>query len=56
MLGFSMGPLLGGALTHITSWRVIFWLDVPLMLTAIAGVASATSPTAPAQAGPELAR
>ena len=52
MLGFSMGPLLGGALTHITGWRVIFWLDVPLMLTAIAGVASATSPTAPAQARP----
>src|SRR5438874_12837929 len=25
MLGFSIGPLLGGALTHV-SWRVIFWL------------------------------
>ena len=41
MLGFSSGPLLGGAFTHITGWRVIFWLDVPLMLTAIAGMASA---------------
>src|SRR5438552_2602916 len=28
MLGFSIGPLLGGALTHITGWRVIFWLNV----------------------------
>ncbi|MET0922932.1 MAG: MFS transporter, partial [Xanthobacteraceae bacterium] len=46
MLGFSVGPLFGGTLTHFTSWRVIFWLDVPLVLTAIAGLASAGSPTA----------
>jgi MFS family permease len=39
MLGFSIGPLFGGALTHFTGWRVIFWLNVPLMLTAIAGLA-----------------
>ena len=45
MLGFSIGPLFGGALTHVTGWRVIFWLNVPLMLTAIAGLASATSAT-----------
>ena len=45
MLGFSMGPLLGGALTHVTGWRLIFWLDVPLMLTAIAGLASVGSAT-----------
>jgi MFS family permease len=46
MLGFSIGPLLGGALTHVTGWRVIFWLDVPLMLTAVAGLASAGAVTA----------
>jgi MFS family permease len=46
MLGFSIGPLLGGALTHITSWRVIFWLNVLPMLTAIAGLTSAGSATA----------
>jgi MFS family permease len=40
MLGFSIGPLLGGTLTHITGWRVIFWLNVVLMLTAIAGLIS----------------
>ena len=39
MLGFSIGPLLGGALTHITGWRVIFWLNIALMLVAIAGLA-----------------
>ncbi len=41
MLGFSIGPLLGGLLTHAVGWRMIFWLDVPLMVTAIAGLASA---------------
>ncbi len=45
MLGFSIGPLIGGALTHFTGWRVIFWLNVPLMLTAIAGLAWAGSAT-----------
>jgi MFS family permease len=41
MLGFSIGPLLGGALTHFASWRAIFWLNVLLMSAAIAGMASA---------------
>jgi MFS family permease len=41
MLGFSIGPLIGGALTHFTGWRVIFWLNVLLMLAAMAGLASA---------------
>ncbi|HKE39990.1 MAG TPA: MFS transporter [Casimicrobiaceae bacterium] len=38
MLGFSVGPVIGGALTHFTSWRVIFWLNVVLMLAAIIGL------------------
>jgi MFS family permease len=46
MLGFSIGPLLGGVITHVTGWRVIFWLNVALMLIAIAGLASAGSTTA----------
>ena len=46
MLGFSIGPLLGGALTHVTSWRVIFWLNVLLMSAAFAGLASARAVTA----------
>ena len=52
MLGFSIGPLVGGLLTHAAGWRLIFWLDVPLMLTAIAGMASAGSPTAGAHDKP----
>ena len=50
MLGFSIGPLFGGVLTHITGWRVIFWLNVVLMLIAIAGLACASSPPAHARA------
>src|SRR5262249_52258629 len=45
MLGFSIGPLFGGALTHFTGWRMIFWLNVPVMLVAIAGLACAGSAT-----------
>jgi MFS family permease len=45
MLGFSIGPLLGGVLTHVTGWRAIFWLNVAFMLIAIAGLASAGSAT-----------
>lgn len=41
MLGFSIGPLLGGALTHLASWRAIFWLNVLLMLAASLGLAGA---------------
>jgi len=47
MLGFSIGPLVGGALTHFAGWRVIFWSNVPLMLTAIAGLSCAGLATAP---------
>src|SRR5262249_32580710 len=50
MLGFSIGPLFGGALTHFTGWRVIFWFNVALMLTAIAGLASTRLDTARADA------
>ena len=46
MLGFSTGPLIGGALTHVLGWRAIFWLNVLLMAAVIAGMASAGSATA----------
>src|SRR5262249_6234768 len=55
MLGFSIGPLLGGALTHVTGWRVIFWLNVALMSAAIAGLASAGS-SAPRACGTQSSR
>jgi MFS family permease len=31
MLGFSIGPLIGGALTHYAGWRAMFWLNLLLM-------------------------
>jgi MFS family permease len=46
MLGFSIGPLFGGVITHAAGWRVIFLLNVPLMLSAIAGLAYAGLATA----------
>src|SRR5262245_45927503 len=52
MLGFSIGPLLGGALTHFTSWRAIFWLNVLFMLAAFAGLGFG----APLTSGAEAAR
>jgi MFS family permease len=50
MLGFSIGPLIGGALTHFTGWRVIFWFNAALMLTAMAGLAFAGSAAGRARA------
>jgi MFS family permease len=41
MLGFSIGPLIGGALTHFLGWRMVFWLIVPFIMLSIAGLASA---------------
>jgi MFS family permease len=34
MLGFSIGPLVGGAVTHTAGWRVNFWLNLAVMLPA----------------------
>jgi len=43
MLGFSIGPLIGGALTHYAGWRAMFWASGTMMLVAAGGVLAATS-------------
>jgi EmrB/QacA subfamily drug resistance transporter len=38
-LALAMGPVVGGALTGIWSWRAIFWFNVVFGLVALAGAA-----------------
>lgn len=47
MLGFSIGPFVGGALTHVTGWRAIFWFNIPLMVAATVGLFSGPRASAP---------
>ena len=41
MLGFSIGPLFGGTLTHFVGWRAIFWCNV--LLVAVGQVVQAAA-------------
>lgn len=34
-LGLALGPVLGGTLTDLVSWRAVFWINIPICLAAI---------------------
>jgi MFS family permease len=55
MLGFSIGPLLGGALTDAAGWRAIFWLNALLMLAAMVGMTLSGAAAAHSGRGRKLA-
>ncbi len=39
-IGNAVGPMLGGALTELISWRAIFWLNIPIAAIAVAVTAA----------------
>jgi MFS family permease len=55
MLGFSIGPLMGGTLTHYLGWRTIFWCTAVAMLAA-AGIFLARRDAEPALQTARLGR
>ncbi|GJE12782.1 MFS transporter [Methylobacterium longum] len=41
LLGFSIGPLIGGVVTHLVGWRFIFWANGSVILLAACGLLTA---------------
>ncbi|HTK61248.1 MAG TPA: MFS transporter [Pseudonocardia sp.] len=38
-LSLGLGPIVGGALVDTAGWRSVFWINIPIVLVAIAGTA-----------------
>ncbi len=53
-IALAIGPLVGGTIIELASWRWIFWLNVPLLAVAVAIVAAATPETRDETAGHRL--
>jgi MFS transporter, DHA2 family, multidrug resistance protein len=51
MAGPVLGPVLGGLITDLASWRCIFAINLPLGLLAIAGLRAAPAHAGPREAG-----
>ena len=56
MLGFSIGPLVGGVVTHYAGWRINFWLNLLAMLPGGAGARAASRNRSSAENSRGLAR
>jgi MFS family permease len=52
MLGFSLGPLVGGALTHVLGWRSVFGCTAAALIAAAIGLLTARAEGAPASPRP----
>ncbi|MBJ3777950.1 MFS transporter [Acuticoccus mangrovi] len=50
---FSLGPLLGGVITSLVSWRLIFYVNIPLAALTAAAVLILAKPT-PRRDGPAV--
>lgn len=53
-IALAIGPLVGGTVIELASWRWIFWLNVPLLALAVAIVAAATPESRDETAGHKL--
>src|SRR3954466_751495 len=55
-LSMALGPLVGGALVAASSWRAIFWINVPVCLVALALVRRYVPESPRARAAPRRPR
>jgi EmrB/QacA subfamily drug resistance transporter len=53
-VALAIGPLVGGAVIQMASWRWVFWLNIPLVAAALLVIAAATPESRDESAGRRL--